>query len=67
MLIGLRAIPAILFLCLVMMPFYYICKTHSVPGYLNCAMARRPLALGNFVCRDDHADAGINMYSPWPW
>ena len=28
------AIPAILFLAIVMMPFYYICKTHSVPGYL---------------------------------
>ena len=26
------AIPAILFLALVMLPFYYICKTHSVPG-----------------------------------
>ncbi len=29
------AIPAILFLGLVMMPFYYISKTHSVPGYLQ--------------------------------
>jgi hypothetical protein len=29
------AIPATLFLALVMMPFYYICKTHSVPGYLK--------------------------------
>jgi len=29
------AIPAILFLALVMMPFYYISKTHSVPGYLQ--------------------------------
>lgn len=29
------AIPAMLFLGIVMMPFYYICKTHSVPGYLN--------------------------------
>ena len=29
------AIPAILFLSIVMMPFYYICKTHSVPGYLK--------------------------------
>jgi len=29
------AIPAILFLAVVMMPFYYICKTHSVPGYLG--------------------------------
>ena len=29
------AIPAMLFLALIMMPFYYICKTHSVPGYLE--------------------------------
>jgi SSS family solute:Na+ symporter len=29
------AIPAILFLAIVMMPFYYICRTHSVPGYLK--------------------------------
>ncbi|HEY8965178.1 MAG TPA: sodium:solute symporter family protein [Candidatus Methylacidiphilales bacterium] len=28
------AIPAMIFLALVMMPFYYISKTHSVPGYL---------------------------------
>jgi SSS family solute:Na+ symporter len=24
-----------LFLGMVMMPFYYVCKTHSVPGYLK--------------------------------
>src|SRR2546421_9739678 len=29
------AIPAMLFLAIVMMPFYYISKTHSVPGYLQ--------------------------------
>src|ERR1700736_2991928 len=29
------AIPAMLFLGMVMMPFYYISKTHSVPGYLK--------------------------------
>ena len=29
------AIPAMLLLALVMMPFYYISKTHSVPGYLK--------------------------------
>src|SRR3954465_15665498 len=29
------AIPAMLFLAIVMMPFYYVCKTHSVPGYLK--------------------------------
>jgi SSS family solute:Na+ symporter len=30
-----NAVPAIIFLAMVMMPFYYICKTHSVPGYLK--------------------------------
>jgi SSS family solute:Na+ symporter len=29
------AIPAMLFLGLMMMPFYYVSKIHSVPGYLN--------------------------------
>lgn len=29
------AIPAMLFLAIVMMPFYHISKTHSVPGYLK--------------------------------
>jgi SSS family solute:Na+ symporter len=29
------AVPAMLFLGMVMMPFYYVCKTHSVPGYLK--------------------------------
>jgi SSS family solute:Na+ symporter len=35
------AIPAILFLAIVMMPFYYICKTHSVPGYLSLRYDQR--------------------------
>jgi solute:Na+ symporter, SSS family len=30
-----NAVPAIIFLAIVMMPFYYICRTHSVPGYLK--------------------------------
>jgi len=29
------AIPAMIFLGMVMMPFYYVSKTHSVPGYLK--------------------------------
>jgi SSS family solute:Na+ symporter len=29
------AIPAMIFLGVVMMPFYYVSKTHSVPGYLK--------------------------------
>ena len=33
------AIPAMLFLGIgVMMPFYYVCKTHSVPGYLKAPL-----------------------------
>src|SRR5579863_10587074 len=34
------AIPAMLFLGIVMMPFYYISKTHSVPGYLEMRYGR---------------------------
>ena len=39
------AIPAILFLAIVMMPFYYICKTHSVPGYLGLRYDKRAASL----------------------
>ena len=39
------AIPAILFLAVVMMPFYYICRTHSVPGYLKLRYGEGPRAL----------------------
>ncbi|HWW14400.1 MAG TPA: sodium:solute symporter family protein [Candidatus Dormibacteraeota bacterium] len=39
------AIPAMLFLALVMMPFYYISKTHSVPGYLNLRFGEPSRAL----------------------
>ena len=39
------AIPAILFLAIVMMPFYYICKTHSVPGYLKLRYDERSASL----------------------
>jgi len=39
------AIPAMLFLALVMMPFYYICKTHSVPGYLRLRFGESSRAL----------------------
>src|ERR1700688_1052252 len=34
------AIPAMLFLAIVMMPFYYISRTHSVPGYLTLRYGR---------------------------
>jgi SSS family solute:Na+ symporter len=39
------AIPAMLFLALVMMPFYYISKTHSVPGYLKLRFGEPTRAL----------------------
>src|SRR5579862_7213874 len=39
------AIPAMLFLGLVMMPFYYISKTHSVPGYLKLRYGESSRAL----------------------
>src|ERR1700734_241248 len=39
------AIPAMIFLGLVMMPFYYISKTHSVPGYLKLRFGEPTRAL----------------------
>ena len=51
------AIPAMLFLALVMMPFYYISKTHSVPGYLKLRFGEPSRALfGDFVRVHDRAD-----------
>lgn len=43
------AIPAILFLAIVMMPFYYICKTHSVPGYLKLRYGEPARALAGIT------------------
>src|SRR5438552_16908288 len=45
------AIPAMLFLALVMMPFYDISKTHSVPGYLKLRFGEsiRPLSAVSFA------------------
>jgi SSS family solute:Na+ symporter len=39
------AIPAMLFLALVMMPFDYISKTHSLPGYLKLRFGESSRAL----------------------
>jgi SSS family solute:Na+ symporter len=39
------AIPAMLFLGIVMMPFYYISKTHSVPGYLQLRFGEKARGL----------------------
>ncbi|HVX66664.1 MAG TPA: sodium:solute symporter family protein [Bryobacteraceae bacterium] len=58
------AIPAMLFLGVVMMPFYYISKTHSVPGYLQLRFGEPSRALSaisfGFMTV---LMSGINMYS----
>ena len=58
------AIPAMLFLALVMMPFYYISKTHSVPGYLKLRFGEpsRALSAISFAFMTVLM-SGINMYS----
>jgi SSS family solute:Na+ symporter len=58
------AIPAMLFLALVMMPFYYICKTHSVPGYLKLRFGEgaRTLSSVSFGVMTVLM-SGINMYA----
>src|ERR1700744_2447323 len=58
------AIPAMIFLALVMMPFYYISKTHSVPGYLKLrfgepARALSAISFGFMTV----LMSGINMFS----
>jgi len=57
------AIPAIVFLALVMMPFYHICRTHSVPGYLRLRYgeASRGLAGISFLFLTVFM-SGINMF-----
>jgi SSS family solute:Na+ symporter len=58
------AIPAMLFLGIVMMPFYYISKTHSVPGYLKLRYGEpaRALAGASFAFMTVLM-SGINMYA----
>ncbi len=58
------AIPAMLFLGIFMMPFYYISKTHSVPGYLKLRFGEpsRVLAAVSFAFMTVLM-SGINMYS----
>ena len=58
------AIPAMLFLAIVMIPFYYISKTHSVPGYLKLRFGEpsRALAAISFGFMTVLM-SGINMYS----
>ena len=56
------AFPSMVFLALVMMPFYYISKTHSVPGYLRLRYneATRGLSGISFACMTVMM-SGINM------
>jgi len=58
------AIPAMLFLALVMMPFYHICKTHSVPGYLKLRFGEGSQALASIsFALMTVLMSGINMYA----
>jgi solute:Na+ symporter, SSS family len=58
------AIPAMLFLGIVMMPFYYISKTHSVPGYLKLRFGEgaRGVSAVSFAFMTILM-SGVNMYS----
>ncbi|RZU42914.1 sodium:solute symporter family protein [Edaphobacter modestus] len=58
------AIPAMLFLGIVMMPFYYISKTHSVPGYLKLRFGEgaRGVSAVSFALMTILM-SGVNMYS----
>jgi SSS family solute:Na+ symporter len=58
------AIPAMLFLGLVMMPFYYVSKTHSVPGYLQLRYGEhaRILAAVSFAA-EMILMSGVNMFA----
>ena len=58
------AIPAMLFLGIVMMPFYYISKTHSVPGYLQLRFGEgaRAVSAVSFALMTILM-SGVNMYS----
>jgi solute:Na+ symporter, SSS family len=58
------AIPAMIFLGLVMMPFYYICKTHSVPGYLQLRYGKATSGLSavTFAIMTILM-SGVNMYA----
>jgi solute:Na+ symporter, SSS family len=58
------AIPAMLFLGIVMMPFYYISRTHSVPGYLKLRFGEPARALSAITFGlMTVLMSGINMYS----
>jgi len=58
------AIPSMLFLALVMMPFYYVCKTHSVPGYLKLRFGPGAQVISSVsFAAMTVLMSGINMYA----
>ncbi|HEX6465656.1 MAG TPA: sodium:solute symporter family protein, partial [Terriglobales bacterium] len=58
------AFPSMVFLGLVMMPFYYISRTHSVPGYLQLRYGEATRALsGISFALMTVLMSGINMYA----
>ncbi len=58
------AIPAMLFLGIVMMPFYYISKTHSVPGYLQLRFGAGASGLSAVTfAAMTILMSGVNMYA----
>jgi solute:Na+ symporter, SSS family len=58
------AFPSMVFLGLVMMPFYYLSKTHSVPGYLQLRYGEAAHALsGVSFAFMTILMSGINMYA----
>lgn len=58
------AFPSMVFLGLVMMPFYYISKTHSVPGYLQLRYGESTRALSGITfALMTILMSGINMYA----
>ena len=58
------AIPSMVFLGLVMMPFYYISRTHSVPGYLKLRYGSEASALSAVTFAFmTILMSGVNMYA----
>lgn len=58
------AIPAMVFLGVVMMPFYYISKTHSVPGYLKLRYGSEASGLSAITFAVmTILMSGVNMYA----
>jgi len=58
------AIPAMLFLGLVMMPFYYVSKTHSVPGYLDLRFGGQARSVAAFSFAIEMIlMSGVNMFA----